>query len=116
MSGKVIVKHDGESLKRTPPGKVEVVNINNPNGDFEFDKRLIQLHKDVRTKIDEAKSRIQEHIRNEHRDDDIYKFLSHTTRGRLLCRLFGYRSSKQRSDNYLAQKGKMGAKLKKLEV
>jgi len=63
------------------------------NGYLELDKRLIQLQKNLYTKVDEAKSQINKHVDDDHRDDDIYKFLAHTTRGRLLCSLFGYKSS-----------------------
>ena len=86
------------------------------NGYLELDNRLIELSKNVRTKIDEAKSTIQEHIRDDHRDDDIYKFLAHTTRGRLLCRLFGYRNSNQRRVNATAKKKKLATKIKQIEV
>lgn len=83
---------------------------------LEIDTRLIQLTKNVRSKIDEAKAKIQEHIRDDHRDDDIYKFLAHTRRGRLLCRLFGYKHSDQRRLTFAAAKKKMATKVKKLEV
>jgi hypothetical protein len=64
------------------------------NGDF--DKRLIQLQKNLYTKVSESKAIINEHIENDHRQDDIFKFLSHTRRGRLLCWLLGYREAKKR--------------------
>ena len=86
------------------------------NGYLELDNRLIELSKNIKTKVDEAKATIQEHIRNDHRDDDIYKFLAHTKRGRLLCRLFGYRNSNQRRLSFIAAKKKMTSEVKKLEV
>ena len=66
------------------------------NGYLELDHRLIQLQKNLYTKVSEAKAHINKHMEDDHRDDDIYKFLAHTKRGRFLCRLFGYKSSNMR--------------------
>lgn len=87
-----------------------------PTDLLELDGRLIQLTKDLYTKVDEAKAEIRDHVVKHHRDDDIYKFLTHTKRGRILCRLFGYRTSNQRRLNFIAKKQKIKSKLNKLEV
>lgn len=109
---------DKDTLKNAT-NKVTVTNMPKPvdsNGFNELDQRLIQLQKNLYTKVDEAKSEIRAHVTTHHRDDDIYKFLTHTKRGRILCYLFGYRTSNQRRLNFIAKKQKMKSKLKKLEV
>lgn len=84
------------------------------NGYLELDQRLIQLQKNLYTKVSEAKAHINKHVDEDHRDDDIYKFLSHTTRGRILCRLFGYKSSGMRRAATKKKKQKLDRKLKQI--
>ena len=114
MSAEVKITPTDGNLKRIPPGRVEVVNKPDSNGYAELDTRLIQLQKSLYTKVDEAKSQINEHVDRQHRDDDIYKFLSHTKRGRILCRLFGYKTRNMRRVNSLKKIRKLNRKRRQI--
>ena len=80
-----------------------------------LDDKFIQLIGDTKNKIDEAKEKVNRHIKEDHREDDIYKFLLQTKRGRFFCKwLLGYRTEKIANKIKLEKLEKAKKKLNKI--
>ena len=93
------------------PKLEEMVPIMEENS---LDDKFIQLTKDTKNKVDEVKEKVAKHIREDHHEDDIYKFLLQTKRGRLFCRLLGYKTARLRDKWIIKKTMKLKAKERKI--
>ena len=80
----------------------------------DLDDKFIQLTKDTKSKIDEAKAKLDGHIRFDHNENDIYKFLLQTKRGRFMCRLLGYKTKRLNDKLVLKKLEKVKRKARKI--